>query len=118
MFLSMLLIMFGPLPCRNNALGVETIPGMGISGVVDERTVQVGNMSLMRKAVPEYDFTKLELLEDKYMPQGASLAFVCVDDSVVGAIVVSDSVRTDAKQAVEKMHKKHLTVGMLTGGQM
>lgn len=88
---------------------------MGICGVVDGRSVRVGNMMLMQKAAPEYDFFKLQTLEDMYLPQGASICYVCVENSVLGAIVVSDCVRGDARQAINKLQRRHLTVGMLTG---
>jgi len=100
---------------KNTASRVETTQGMGIAGIVDERSVWVGNMMLVQKAMPKYDVSNLQSLEETYLPQGASICYVCVEDSIMGAIVVSDCLRADAAHAVQKLQKRHLTVGMLTG---
>jgi len=100
---------------KNDAVGVENIPGLGISGVRGRQSVRVGNIDLMRKCVPDADLNALRQLENVYVSQGASLCFVCVESDVIGAIAVADTLREDARIAIEKMHARKLVVGMLTG---
>eukprot|EP00803_Ostreobium_quekettii_P005640 evm.model.scf_588.1 EVM.evm.TU.scf_588.1 scf_588:5120-12616(-) len=100
---------------KNDAVGVENIPGLGISGVMGDQSVRVGNIDLMRKCVPDADLNALRKLEDVYVSQGASLCFVCVESDVIGAIAVADTLREDARVAIGKMHARKLVVGMLTG---
>eukprot|EP00803_Ostreobium_quekettii_P001521 evm.model.scf_1448.4 EVM.evm.TU.scf_1448.4 scf_1448:19652-28364(+) len=103
------------VPVKNTALGVENIPGLGITGDVEGRLVSIGNITLMQKEARNSDVSRLVSLEDTYVSQGASLCFVCVDAMVMGCVAVADSVREDAKEAIKRLQRRKLVVGMLTG---
>ena len=84
-------------------------PGRGIDATVDGELVLVGNLALMRDhgiAVPS------ELLAGH--PE-ASEVYVARDDTLLGAIVIADSVRPEARQAIARIHGMGIKTMLLTG---
>lgn len=84
-------------------------PGRGIDATVDGELVLVGNMALMRDhgiAVPA------DLLASH--PQ-ASEVYVACAGVCLGAIVIADSVRPEAQQAVAAIHAMGIRTVLLTG---
>ena len=82
---------------------LEEIPGHGIRGVVEGRTVLCGNEKLMARfgiSVPEV---------------AGSPVFVAVDGRLAGQIEVSDTLKPDAAGAVKKLKKMGLHTAILTG---
>ena len=84
-------------------------PGRGISALVDGTTILVGNRALLIErgvAVPR-SFASQE--------EAASEILVARDDRLLGAIVVADSVRPEAKPAVEALARMGMRTILLTG---
>jgi Cd2+/Zn2+-exporting ATPase/Cu+-exporting ATPase len=84
-------------------------PGRGITALVDGATVLVGNAALMQDggiAVPP------SLRHDK---EAASDVFVSRDGKILGVIAVADSVRPEAKEAIDALTKMGLRTVLLTG---
>ena len=84
-------------------------PGRGITALVDGATVLVGNAALMQDggiAVPS------SLRHDK---EAASDVFVARNGQVLGVIAVSDTVRPEAKGAVDALNKMGIRTLLLTG---
>ncbi len=88
------------------AVDVTAEPGFGISGTVDGRMVAVGRLSDEAAARPG--------IAD-LVGRGHTIAEVTVDGTTVGAVAVGDTVRPEARQAVERLHALGLHVVMLTG---
>jgi Cd2+/Zn2+-exporting ATPase/Cu+-exporting ATPase len=84
-------------------------PGRGITALVDGATVLVGNAALIQDggvAVP------LSLRHDK---EAASDVFVARNGQVLGVIAVSDTVRPEAKEAIDALNKMGIRTLLLTG---
>jgi len=84
-------------------------PGRGITALVDGATVLVGNAALMLDrgvAVP------LSLKHDK---EAASDVFVARNGQILGVIAVLDTVRPEAKEAVDALNKMGVRTFLLTG---
>ncbi len=84
-------------------------PGRGITALVDGATVVVGNAALMQDrgiAVPS------SLRHDA---EPASDVFVARNNQILGVIAVSDTVRPDAKGAVEALNEIGVRTILLTG---
>jgi Cd2+/Zn2+-exporting ATPase/Cu+-exporting ATPase len=84
-------------------------PGRGITALVDGATVLVGNAALMQDrgvAVPS------SLKHDK---EAASDVFVARNGQILGVIAVSDTVRPEAKEAVDALNKMGIRTVLLTG---
>jgi P-type Cu+ transporter len=84
-------------------------PGRGISALVDGTSVLVGNRALLIErgvSVPRTLGSREE---------AASEILVARDDRLLGAIVVADSVRPEAKPAVEALARMGMRTILLTG---
>ncbi|MBQ8579129.1 MAG: cadmium-translocating P-type ATPase [Oscillospiraceae bacterium] len=87
-----------------------TLPGRGVSALVDGRLCFGGNRRLMEEqgiSVPDYP---------QLTAQGKTpLYFGCQDGTYLGAIAAADVLKGDSLQAVSAMQKLKLDVVMLTG---
>ena len=82
---------------------LEEIPGHGIRGVVEGKTVLCGNEKLMAR----FGITIPETV--------GSPVLVAIDGRLAGQIEVSDTLKPDAAVAVKKLKKMGLHTAMLTG---
>ncbi len=86
-----------------------TLPGRGVSAVIDGKLCYGGNRRLMEEqgiAVPDYPH-----LTD----QGKTPLYFAADGVYLGAICAADVLKPDAAEAVAQMNKLGLRVVMLTG---
>ena len=82
--------------------------GRGITGTVDGQEFKVGTAELLTDAVPG----PVALLSAK----GRTAVYVGTDSELVGAIIIADSVREGAREAVRDLRKQGIEhVVMLTG---
>jgi P-type E1-E2 ATPase len=84
-------------------------PGRGIDATLDGKLVLVGNLALMRDhglAVPA------DLLAGH---PGASEVYIARAGALLGAIVIADSVRPEARQAIATIHGMGIKTVLLTG---
>ena len=84
-------------------------PGRGIAAAVDGSEVLVGNRSLMI----EHEITLPTILTGNI--EAASEIFVARDCQFLGQIVVADTVRPEAKRAVEALGRMRMRIILLTG---
>lgn len=92
------------------AEGFETLPGRGVSAIIENKRYYGGNRRLMEElgiAVPEYP----DLADQGKTP----LYFATEDKTYLGAIAAADVLKEDSVEAVQAMRKLHLNVVMLTG---
>jgi Cu+-exporting ATPase len=96
-----------------NATSFQTIAGRGVSGVIQDKIVLIGNRHFM-----EQNNINLGYL----MPQSELLAkqaktpiFVAVNEQALGIIAIADPIKPDAKSAIKRLKKMGLKVIMLTG---
>ncbi len=92
------------------AADFETLPGRGVTGLIDGVRYFGGNQRLMQEqgiCVPDYP----ELAAQGKTP----LYFACQDGTYLGAIAAADVLKADSVEAVTAMKKMHLDVVMLTG---
>lgn len=85
---------------------VEEIAGHGLRGMIDDAEVLVGNAKLMK----QFGITR-----KKYNGSG-TVVHVAKDSVYLGSIVISDTIKEGAKEAVKKMKKAGVSKSvMLTG---
>ena len=78
-----------------------------------EHEVAVGNVQLMRDLGLE--MAGAERSAAAHLTEGGSALYLAVDGQVVGLIVVSDSLRTSAREAVQRLGSLGVDVVLLTG---
>ncbi len=86
---------------------LEEIAGHGISAQISDDTILCGNHKLMEK----YHITMPDLPSDTY---GAEV-FLAVNGVFAGYMVISDTIKTDAKTAIGRLKSLGLHTVMLTG---
>jgi Cu+-exporting ATPase len=87
--------------------------GLGVSGVVDGRTVVVGNAAQMQRI--GIDAGPLSAEAEAQRRGGAGVMLAAVDGALAGFVAVADPVRENAKEAIEALRGQGLKVIMLTG---
>jgi len=91
----------------------EAVPGHGVRGKVDGRTILLGNVRLMQEngVAPE----ALAEMAEKLAGQGKTPMFVAVDGEPAGVIAVADTLKDHAVEAVQTLHRLDIEVVMITG---
>jgi cation-transporting P-type ATPase A/B len=96
----------------------RAIPGSGVTGVVNGRTVAVGrpkwiaqDAAIKGSAVTE----PVEAARRAAELMGQTVVLVAVDGAVCGALAVADAVKDSAAQAVAALHQRGLRTVLLTG---
>ena len=92
----------------------ESIDGLGVKGSVKGKEIVVGGYQLIKESFAGLDLEGI--LEDK-LPRDlrSSLAFVSIDGELIGCYVVSDVVRSDAREALERLRRIVSRVVVLSG---
>ena len=89
----------------------QSVPGEGIRGTVDGKSVAVGNIALIRAASALADRKAISVLK----PGGSTSVFVAIDSKYVGNISVADPARMSAANALAGLQSQGIELVMLTG---
>ncbi|MDW4297870.1 heavy metal translocating P-type ATPase [Staphylococcus saprophyticus] len=94
-----------------NPQNVNNIPGVGLEGIIDNKTYKITNVSYLDKHKLNYDddlFTKLA-------QQGNSISYLIEDQQVIGMIAQGDQIKESSKQMVADLLSRNITPVILTG---
>ena len=86
---------------------VQEIAGHGILAEIEENILLCGNKKMMTDSNV--------VLPDAAPVKGATEIYVACNGQFAGRILISDTMKPDAKQAIEEMHKLGIKSVMLTG---
>ncbi|MEM3712217.1 MAG: copper-translocating P-type ATPase [Thermoproteota archaeon] len=89
----------------------KALPGRGTYGKVNGREILVGSQSVLEEM-------GIKLVDNRVVKlhnQGKTLVFTIVDGKPAGVFALSDRVREESYEAVERLKKLGLNVYMLTG---
>lgn len=96
----------------SKAREVQAIPGKGITGVVDDETIRIGNRRwLSETGVREFPD---EILA-KYENAGKTAVLVASDKGLLGFIAMADTIKPDAVTTVRELYDMGIDVWMITG---
>lgn len=87
---------------------VKEIPGQGLSGVVNDNKLLVGNLELMKAhqiVVPE---KSMEIVE--------TVVFMALNGAYAGHIIIADQLKEDAQNAIERIKATGITNLMILSG--
>jgi len=84
---------------------VEEISGHGIKAVIDEKTVLAGNDKLLHKENIEHPVCNVE----------GTVVHIAIDTVYAGYIIISDTLKDDAIEAIDNLKAKNIQTVMLTG---
>jgi len=84
---------------------INEISGHGIFAIVDSKPVLAGNDRLMHRENIEHPICNVE----------GTVVHVAIDRKYAGYIIISDTLKDDAVEAIEKLRAKNIRTVMLTG---
>ena len=88
---------------------LEELPGRGIRGTVEGKTVLCGSLRLMEESgIPTDAFTDI--------PAG-TVVFVAIDGRAAGYLYIADTVKADSVGAVSRLRSMGIRTAMLTGDE-
>jgi P-type Cu2+ transporter len=99
------------------AVNFHTEPGLGVSALVDGKSVLLGNsdwLSWHGVVMGDTSITRAQELAN----EGKTVVYIAVSDRLVGIIAVSDSLRAEAKTTIAKLHQMGLRVMILSGDRI
>jgi Cu+-exporting ATPase len=91
----------------------NAIPGHGIEASVAGKKLILGNLGLIKDT--GLSLNGLEEEAERLWVKGKTVMFLSIDNQVVGIIAVADTIKPNAKGALEELHKMGIEVVMLTG---
>ena len=91
----------------------KSVTGKGVRGVIDGRTVALGNRAMMRAI--EADPEAVEQRAESLRGEGQTVMFVAVDGKAAGLVGVADPVKESTAEALRHLHGEGVRVVMLTG---
>ncbi|GAI12915.1 unnamed protein product, partial [marine sediment metagenome] len=91
----------------------NAIPGRGVEASVEGKKLLLGNLRLMKDR--DFLLNGLEEEANQLWEKGKTVMFLGIDSQVAGIIALADTLKPNAKAAVDALHKMGIEVGMLTG---
>ena len=96
------------------ASGFEAIPGYGVQGTVDGRSLTIGGPNLLGRLGVRLP-AKLAEFTEKAAAQGQGVIYLVEGGHALAAFAVADAVRPESAEAVRRLHELGIEVAMLTG---
>jgi len=95
------------------AADFEARHGSGVTGRVDGRAVALGSWSLMESHGIQSDplAKSVAALRD----EGRTVLYIAIDDTLAGALALSDPIKPTTGPAIEALHREGLEIVMATG---
>ena len=91
----------------------QSLSGFGLTGIVKDRAVIIGNMNLMK----EYSI-KTEAMNgqfDKLVEGGRTVVCIAVDGELKGLIAIEDKLKDTSARAIQELNKLNIRTVMITG---
>jgi len=95
----------------SDPVNFQSMPGQGVTGTVDGKTVAVGNIALL-KQVGAFGERKAFTYA---RPGGSTSVFVAINNRYAGSIAVGDQAKMSAANAIAKLNLQRIRLLMLTG---
>lgn len=89
----------------------KIIAGMGVTGIMDGRSVGLGNAALMQSLGVNVLKTKAE----PYRSQGQIVSFISIDGKAAGLLTVADPIKATTQEALKLLKEDGMQIIMLTG---
>ncbi|SDL66478.1 copper-(or silver)-translocating P-type ATPase [Geoalkalibacter ferrihydriticus] len=90
------------------------LPGKGVDAVVQGKEVIIGNRSILNDHGLSLDPVFADLVT-RQNEEGRSVVFAAIEQKVVGALALADTLRPDAKEIVERLAGFRKKLTLLTG---
>lgn len=88
----------------------EEVPGLGIKGIINEKLYYAGNNKFIGNLENPY-----KDLEQQYTSKEESIVYLFSDEKVLAIIGLSDEIKPNMNEVIEKLKKDNKEIIMLTG---
>ena len=95
----------------DEAESFQSLPGLGVIGVVRGEAVAAGNVALMK----EYAVDIKQNDPSNLFKDGKTAIFVAVNGTLAGVIAIADTIRSTSAAAIRGLHEMNIEIVMLTG---
>jgi Cu+-exporting ATPase len=96
-----------------SAKDFNAIPGQGIEASVEGKKLILGNLRLMSEK--SLSLNGLGKEAEQLRAKGKTVMFLGIDNHIAGIIALADTLKPNAKAAVDALHNMDIEVMMLTG---
>jgi Cu+-exporting ATPase len=95
----------------------RSVTGMGVSGLVEGKSVAVGTVPFLRDQirVAGHTLTMLDEEAERLRQEGQTVVFVAVDGQASGLLGIADPIKPSTAEAVRLLKEDGLKLVMLTG---
>ncbi len=97
----------------SDARDFESVTGLGITGKVEDRKVEVGNRKLLEASGIDPD--NVDKIAESLRAEGQTVMFVALDGKVAGLLGITDPIKESTPRAIEQLHREGFHIVMLTG---
>jgi P-type Cu+ transporter len=91
----------------------ESVTGKGVKGIVDGKSVALGNLALIEEV--GVNPGELGRQAEQYRADGQTVMFVIVDGKPAGLVGVADPIKESTPEAINQLHQQKIRIVMLTG---
>lgn len=91
----------------------KSLTGAGAQGIVNNKTLHLGNNTLMQQIDVNVDDLKLQA--ENLRTTGASVIYLAVDNILAGLLAISDPIKSSSKEALHQLKTDGIRVIMATG---
>lgn len=91
----------------------QSLSGFGLTGIINNRTVIIGNMNLMKEYSIKTESAKEKF--DKLFESGRTVVCVAVDGELKGMIAIEDKLKETSAKAIQELNKLKIKTVMITG---
>jgi Cu+-exporting ATPase len=95
------------------AEGFRSLTGKGVTGIIDGRSVALGNAALLKEL--NVEMNDLAERAEALRREGQTAIFVAVDRRLAGLLGVADPIKATTPEALRQLRREGLRIVMLTG---
>ncbi len=96
-----------------DAKDFRSVTGKGVTGIVESRSVALGNRALMTDL--GIDLGPLLETAERLRTEGQTVMFLAADQKLAGILGVADPVKESTPEAIQSLHREGIRIVMLTG---
>lgn len=89
-------------------------PGKGITATLDEKSILVGNLKLIKNIDINLNKDIINLSEE-FTKKGCTVIYLSIDNKLIGYVALSDILREEAKEVINYIKSQNINPVMLTG---
>jgi len=92
----------------------EAVTGKGVTAVIQNQKVGLGNHRLLEEFEAELDEDKQEIVQE-WQSSGQTVMYLIIENKIEGIVSVSDKIKESSAEAVSTLQQMGVKVHMLTG---